>query len=74
MKKSLSMPFVIISGTGIQEFVERHQEASAALESVQSLMGRRLPNVRFLDHTGRALSLAELRQLAEEEGDDANGP
>jgi hypothetical protein len=37
-------------------------------------MERRLANVRFFDHTGRALNLAELRRLAEEESEDANGP
>jgi hypothetical protein len=65
------MGFRVISGTGIQEFVEHIESATAALDQVRMLVKSGLPNVRILTEDGRALTLSELEDLADEnESDD----
>jgi hypothetical protein len=68
-----AMGFRIISGTGIQEFVETAASATAALDRVRELTKAGAPNVRVVTEYGRACSLAELDGLAEfeNESDDA---
>jgi hypothetical protein len=67
------MGFRVICGTAIQEFVEHVESATAALDQVRILVKSGLPNVRILTEAGRALSLSELEDLAENENesDDA---
>ena len=67
------MRFRIISRSGIQEFVEQIESATAALDRVRLLIKSGLPNVRIINQDGRALSLSELEALAEfeNESDDA---
>jgi hypothetical protein len=68
-----AMGFRIVSGSGIQEFVEHVETAAAALDHVRWLIKAGLPNVRIFNEDGRALSLSELEALAkfENEADDA---
>jgi hypothetical protein len=67
------MGFRVICGTAIQEFVEHVESAIAALDQVRILVKSGLPNVRILTEAGRALSLSELEDPAENENesDDA---
>ena len=62
------MIFKIISGTGIQEFIEERDVATAALDRVRALIVSGLPNIRVLKD-GRPCSLAELEGLAEIENE-----
>ena len=68
-----SMRFSVVSGTDIQEFVERHDSATLALDAVERLIAQRLPNIRVLDEKGANVPLADVRELAvvENESDDA---
>jgi hypothetical protein len=67
------MRFRIISGSGIQEFVEQVESATAALDRVRWLIKSALPNVRIFNEDGRPLSVSDLEGLAEfeNESDDA---
>ena len=67
------MSFRIISGTGIQVFVDNIATATAALDRVRQLIEWRSPNIQILAEGGRVCSLAELEGLAEfeNESDDA---
>lgn len=65
--------FRVVSASGIQEFVEHVESATAALDQVRWLIKSGLPNVRIFNEDGRALSLSELEELADDdnESDDA---
>jgi hypothetical protein len=67
------MRLFVRSGTDIRPIVERYDSAAQALEAVEQLKARRLPNIRIVDAKRGELSLATLRLLAaeENEGDDA---
>jgi hypothetical protein len=67
------MAFRIISGTGIQEFVERVETATAALDRVRALIEMRLPGIRIIADGCRVCSIGDLEGLAEfeNESDDA---
>ena len=64
-----SMRFRIISGTAIQEFVERCGSAADALGRVRVLLKAGLPNIRVLDEAGRTYSFTEIEELADDEAD-----
>jgi hypothetical protein len=68
-----AMGFRIISGTGIQEFVENAESATAALDRVRELTKSGAPNVRVVTENGLPCSLTELVGLSEyeNESDDA---
>jgi hypothetical protein len=61
------MRFVITSGTGIREVIDRRDGAGSAYKRVMDLVSARRPNVRVLDQDGRTVELNKLRRLAEEE-------
>jgi hypothetical protein len=63
------MRFQIISGTAIQELVERCDSAADALGRVRELLKAGLPNIRVLDEVGRSYSFAEIEELADDEAD-----
>jgi hypothetical protein len=70
------MGFRIISGTGIQEFVESVESATAALDRVRQLITWGAPNVRVVTENGLLARSRKLEGLAEfeNESDDALRP
>jgi hypothetical protein len=67
------MGFRIISGTGIREFSEHAETATAALDRVRAMIETGLPGIRVVADDGRVCSLSDLEGLAEfeNESDDA---
>ena len=62
-----AMKFTVTSGAGVTEVVDRPASASAALEQVLALLGRKRNDVRVFDEDGRRRTLADLCRLAAQE-------
>jgi hypothetical protein len=56
--------FIIYSGTGIRELVDRRPDARSAHQHVTFLTSLKRPNIRVFDPDGRPVSLEKLRGLA----------
>ena len=65
-----AVDFRVMSGTGIQEFVESFGSATAALDRVRALIERGAPNIRILREGGHICSLGELQGLLRQPQDD----
>ena len=61
------MKFIVSSGAGVTEVVDRPESAKAALEHVLVLLGRKRTPVRIFDEDGRRRSPADLCRLAADE-------
>ena len=59
--------FIVTSGAGVTEVIDRPASARAALELVLALLGRTLTDVRIFDEDGRRRSPADLCRLAADE-------
>ena len=61
------MKFIVTSGSGVTEVVDRPASAGAALELVLALLERRRNDVRIFDKDGQRRTPADLCRLAAQE-------
>jgi hypothetical protein len=62
-----AMKFTVTSGAGDTEVVDQPANATAALEQVLALLGRKRNHVRVFYEDGRRLAPADLCRLAAQE-------